>query len=132
MIAWTMDPDIFGMPDYGMDVTTSRTFTATLGDVGRGRYIAYNPTGPMPTNITFGWHGDVLAQFREIWEDSKVLNFGANWFHMTLPVSLARGDIGGGVYAVHIVQPFSTSLAGLNWWKVSMTLDIDASPALVA
>ena len=129
MIKWTMDPDVYGLPDFGMAISTSREFTAKLGDVGRGRYVEYNATAPIPVNVTFGWRGSVLATFREQWENPKTLAFGAGWFLITLPAYLDR--IAPGPYPAHCVSPFEATMAGYDWWKVSMQLDVDPSPALV-
>lgn len=132
MISWTMDEAIYGMPDYGMQVTTSRTFTPYIGDVGRTRYTSYNLTASIPVTLTYSWNGTTLASFRKDWEDRSKLAFGANWFRLRLPAPLARGLIGGltaysGLFNGHFVRPFQTTLAGYNLWTVAFTLDIDAS-----
>lgn len=132
MVGWDMDPDIYGYPDFGLQLQTGRIFTNALGDVGTGQYVSYNPTGPLPMNCTFGWTGDQLALFRKDWESRSKLNFGAYWFSMTIPVPLPQVGLGSGAYAVHIIEPFQTSLAGFNYWKVSFRLDVDPSPVLVS
>lgn len=130
MILWRMDPTIYGLPDYSLTIGQSRTFTPYLGDKGRGRYTAYNPTAPMPVQVVFGWYGSQLAQWRQAWENPSEIAFGGNWITMTLPVTLPRGERGTEEYDVHLTGPFQASLAGLDWWKVSMTLDLDTSERL--
>ncbi len=132
MIGWTLDPKIFGQPDYGLTSTTGRTFGQQFGDNGRGRYRSYNPTAPMPLSLTYGWYGDVLAQFREAWESPSHLNYGASWFRITLEIPGNVGLRGPFQYDAHFITPFSTRLAGINYWTVSMELDIDISEALAS
>lgn len=131
MIIWTLDPDQYGMPDYGTVVGQSRTFTAYLGDKGRGRYMPYNPTGPIPVQLVYGWDGATLAQFRIAWESRRQLAFGANWMRVTLPFDIVRGERGVKQFDAHFVQPISASSVSPDWWKVQMSLELDASEALV-
>ena len=119
------------MPDYNMNVGQSRTFSPYLSDKGRGRYFQYNATAPMPVQCVFGWDGDTFSRFREAWETSADLAFGSNWMRITLPVDLARGDRGTRQYDTYFTTPFTSSLAGYDWWKITMSLDLDASPLLV-
>lgn len=129
MIRYSLDPTVFGNPDYGHKVQTSREFTPKLGDVGRGRYTKYNPTAPLSVTATYHWDGPTLALFRADWEDRKKLNFGKNWFGITLPFYFSR--LAPGEYPAQFARPFRASYAGHNYWSVNMTLDIDPSPQLV-
>ncbi len=131
MQVWTLDPTVYGLPDYGLTTGQSRTFSSYLGDKGRTRFFQYNATAPIPVQCTFGWYGPVYAQFRQAWEDSAALAFGSNWMRLTLPVDFARGEREPQQYDAAFTAPFSASLAGNDYWKISMSLDVDASPALV-
>jgi hypothetical protein len=118
------------MPDYGFVVGQSRTFTTMLGDKGRSRYSSYNPTAPIPMQLTYTWDGDTLAKFRQAWESADGIAWGGRWIRITLPVQLVRGGRGVEEYDAHMTAEFTTSLLGLNYWKITTTMDVDASPQL--
>ncbi len=130
MQVWTMDPKVYGLPDYGLVAGQSRTFSTGLGDRGLTQFSQYNLTAPIPVQLTYGWRGETLAQFRRAWESQDEIAFGSNWILITLPAEFARGDLGNQRYHAHVTTPFSVSLAGHDWWKVTLSLDVDASPAL--
>lgn len=129
MVKWDMDVAIFGYPQYGYRLATSREFTTTLGDKGRSFYIPYNPTSPIPVALTFVWDGLQMAAFREAWEDRNRLCFGANWFTITFPLYLNR--IPGGTFPAHFVRPFNAASTAYNSWQVTFDLDFDQAPQLV-
>jgi hypothetical protein len=131
MIMWIMDPEVFGLPDYGFSVGQSRTFASELGDKGRGLYTSYSPTAPVPARAVYGWNGETLALFRQAWEDKNKLAFGSAWFKVLLPVDLVNGGDDAGLYVAHMTEPFRASLAGHDWWKVSLNMDIDVSPQFI-
>lgn len=130
MNSWTLDQNTYGLPDHGLVAGQSRTFTPYLGDRGFTKYGSYNPTGPIPVQCVYHWHGDVLATFRAAWEDASALAFGSVWFRISLPADFARGDRGVNQYDAFFTVPFSANLAGFDWWSVRMSLDVDASQPL--
>lgn len=131
MKTWIMDPNVFGFPDYGQRITTSRTFASTFGDIGRSYYRSYNPTGPLPVSVRYEWKGDVYAMFREAWETKTILNFGANWFQISLVAPIPFAEVATRIsqyersYNAHFIEPFSASLAGYNYWSISFRIDLD-------
>lgn len=129
MIRWTMDPAIFGNPQYGVRSGTSREFAPKLGDKGGGRYTEYNATAPSPFALTYVWTGLQMAAFREQWENPETLAFGSSWFHITFPFYLNR--LPTGTFPAHFVRPFNAASTAYDSWQVTLDLDVDQSPQLV-
>lgn len=101
---WHFDASTFGGPNNDLSQTQSDQFQRLSGDVGSGQFKAYNPTGPIPVDLSFTWTGTQLGQFRSAWDDQNQINKGANWFTADLPLMLNHD-----VEANTTLFPYNTS-----------------------
>lgn len=92
-------------PDYGLSSTQEDQFRKLLGDLGRGLYKSYNPTAPIPVNLSWTMTNDEYRAFRISWNGADLL-FGSQWFTLDLPAPLTGEGTGQAGYGTHDV-PFT-------------------------
>lgn len=114
-MAYHLDAAVFGNPTTSLSQTQADQFRQLMGDVGRGQYKSYNPTGPLPVSLSYQWTGAQLAQFRSDWSTRSALNRGASWFTADLPLMLGFGaPSDAALFPYDVVSPLTYSVKVSN------------------